>query len=155
MLTIRLALAACVFLAPLPSMAQTSEPATTITALIKLDSKGDWTPIFANEPTATMQRFFTPGFNAAWRAAMQHNKDYPVFDSDPLTGAQGSGGPILKSTAADPHGVVTAIVASRDIPAVQVMIRYVMVRAGERWQIDDIVYPNSRPSLRAVLGNER
>ena len=154
MLTIRLALAACV-LAPLPAVAQTSEPAAIITALIKLDSKGDWTPIFANEPTATMQRFFTPGFNTAWRAAMQHNTDYPVFDGDPLTGAQGSGGPILKSLSANPQGVVTAIVAYRDMPAVQGMIRYVMVRDGTRWQIDDIVYPDSSPTLRAVLGSSR
>ena len=35
----------------------------------------------------------------------------PVFDSDPLPSAQGSGGPILKSLSADPQGVVTAIVA--------------------------------------------
>ena len=154
MLIIRLALAACV-LAPLPAVAQASEPAATITALIKLDSKGDWSPIFANEPTATMQRFFTPGFNAAWRAAMQHNKDYPVFDGDPLTGAQGSGGPILKSITTDPQGFVTAIVAYKDMPAVQGMIRYVMVHDGARWRIDDIVYPDSRPSLRAVLGSSR
>ena len=148
--TIRTALAACVILA-LPVAAQDSEPVATITALIKLDSKGDWTPIFANEPTATMQRFFTPAFNAAWREAMLHNTDYPVFDGDPLTGAQGSGTPILKSLSADQQGVVTANVAYRDMPAVQVMIRYVMVHEGAHWRIDDIVYPDSRPSLRAVL----
>ena len=154
MRTIRLALAACV-LAPLPVVAQASGPAATLAALIKLDSKGDWTPIFANEPTATMQRFFTPAFNTAWRAAMLHNKDYPVFDGDPLTGAQGSGGPILKSLSADQQGVVTAIVAYRDMPAIQASIRYVMVRDGTRWQIDDIVYLDSRPTLRAVLASTR
>ena len=94
MLTLRLALTACV-LVPLPAAAQSSDPAATVAALIKLDTKGDWTPTFANEPTSAMQRFFTPAFNAAWHKAMKHNTDYPVFDADPLTGAQASGAPIL------------------------------------------------------------
>ena len=117
MLTIRLALAASL-VATLPVAAQGSEPAATVTALIQLDTKGDWTPIFANEPTAVMQRFFTPAFNAAWRAAMKHNTDYPVFDGDPLTGAQASGGPVLKTISADPQGVVTATIAYRDMPTI-------------------------------------
>ena len=109
----------------------------------------------ASVARAIGQRFFTPAFNAAWRTAMLHNTDYPVFDGDPLTGAQGSGGPILKSFSADPQGIVTAIVAYKDMPAVQGMIRYVMVHDGARWRIDDIVYPDSRPSLRAVLGRSQ
>ena len=31
----------------------------------------------------------------------------------------------------------------------------VMVRDGARWRIDDIDYPDSRPSLRAVLASAR
>ena len=154
MLTIRLAFAASLF-ATLPVAAQNSEPAATVTALIQLDTKGDWTPIFANEPTAVMRRFFTPAFNAAWRTAMTHNTDYPVFDADPLTGAQASGGPVLKTISADPQRVVAVTIVYRDMPAVQASIRYVMVRDGTRWRVDDIAYPDNLPSLRAVFAKSR
>ncbi|MFM9975406.1 MAG: hypothetical protein ACKVON_12640 [Beijerinckiaceae bacterium] len=154
MFILRLALAVCV-LAPLPAVAQSNDPAATVAALIKLDTKGDWTPVFANEPTPTMRRFFTPAFNVAWRKAMKHNTDYPVFDADPLTGAQASGAPILKSISADLQGVVTAIIASREMPALQVSVRFVMVREGSGWRIDDIEYPDNRPALRAALGMSR
>ena len=35
------------------------------------------------------------------------------------------------------------------------MIGYVMARDGAHWRIDDIVYPDSRPSLRAMLASAR
>ena len=150
MLITRFAFAAFI-LVPLPALAQTSGPAATVAALLRLDSKGDWTPTFANEPTPAMQRFFTPAFNAAWRKAMKHNADYAVFDADPLTGAQNSGGPIMQSIEAKAQGMVTAKIAYKAAPTIEISVSYVMVRDGAHWQIDDIIYPEDRPALRAVL----
>ena len=154
MLIIRFAFAAFILL-PLPALAQPSEPAAIVAALLKLDTKGDWTPTFANEPTPAMQRYFTPAFNAAWRKAMKHNADYPVFDADPLTGAQNSGGPIVQSIEANAQGTVTAKITYKAAPAIQISVLYVMVRDGAHWRIDDIIYSDNCPALRAVLGGSR
>ena len=154
MFKLRFAFVAIV-LSTLPALAQPNGPAATIAALLKLDTKGDWTPIFANEPTPAMQRYFTPAFNAAWRKAMKHNADYPVFDADPLTGAQNTGGPIVQSIEANARGTVTAKMTYKAAPAIQVSVSYLMVRDGAHWRIDDVIYRDNRPSLRAVLGGSR
>ena len=154
MLITRFAFAAFI-LVPLPVLAQSSDPAATVAALLKLDTKGDWTPIFANEPTPAMLRFFTSGFNVAWRKAMKYNVDYPVFDADPLTGAQASGGPIVQSIDANAQGMVTAKITYKAAPAIQISVLYLMVRDGAHWRIDDVIYPDGRPALRAVIGGSR
>ena len=74
------------------AFAADSVPIDSVKALAALDNNGGWRPIFDNTPTALMRRYFSPAFNQAWAAAMKHNKDFPVFDADPLTGEQNGGG---------------------------------------------------------------
>ena len=81
-----------------PALAADSVPTESVKALAALDNNGGWRPIFDNTPTPLMRRYFSPAFNQAWAAAMKHNKDFPVFDADPLTGQQNGGG--IKSVSA-------------------------------------------------------
>ena len=74
------------------AMAADSVPIKSVKALAALDNNGGWPPIFDNTPTVLMRRYFSPTLNQAWAAAMKHNKEFPVFDADPLTGVQNGGG---------------------------------------------------------------
>ena len=59
-------------------------------------------------PTPLMRRYFSPAFNQAWAGAMKRNKDFPVFDADPLTGEQNGGGMnSVSATMAAPNRVAS------------------------------------------------
>jgi hypothetical protein len=133
-----------------PVFAADSVPIEYVKALAALDSNGGWRPIFDNTPTPLMRRYFSPAFNQAWTAAMKHNKDFPVFDADPLTGEQNGGG--IKSVSARmeaPNRVVAKMVL-HDGSERSVEFR-MLHSAADEWFINDIVYPHQK-SLRAVLG---
>jgi hypothetical protein len=121
----------------------------SVKALSALDTNGGWPPIFDNTPTPLMHRYFSPPFNQAWAAAMKHNKEFPVFDADPLTGMQNGDG--IKSVSAKMDGPnrVAATMTLKD--GSERSVEFLMLRsaAGE-WFINDIIYPHQK-SLRAVL----
>ena len=75
-----------------PPFAADPVPIASVKALAALDNNGGRRPIFDDTPTSLMRRYFSPPFNQAWTAAMKHNKEFPVFDADPLTGEQNGGG---------------------------------------------------------------
>jgi hypothetical protein len=116
-----------------------------VKALAALDNNGGWRPIFDNTPTPLMRRYFSPTFNQAWAAAMKHNKDFPVFDADPLTGEQNGGG--IKSVSAPNR--VAATMTLHDGSERSVVFLMLHSAAGE-WFINDIIYPHQK-SLRVVL----
>ena len=133
------------------AFAADSTPIDIVKALAAMDKHGDWRPIFDNVPTPLMRQYFTPEFNQAWTAAMKHNKDFPVFDGDPLTGAQNGGG--IKSVSARtvaPNRVATAMTL-RDGTSGSVEFLMQHTPTGE-WLINDIRYPHGK-SLREVLGD--
>ena len=77
-------------------------PIDTVKALAALDAIEDQVRIFDTTPTPLMRKYFSASFNQVWTTAMKHNKDFPVFDADPLTGTQGGGG--IKSLSAEMAG---------------------------------------------------
>src|ERR1700677_1364536 len=86
------------------AFAADSVPIESVRALAALDNHGGWGPIFDNTPTPLTRRYVSPAFNQAWAAAMKHNKDFPVFDADPLTGEQNGGGiKFVSATTAAPN----------------------------------------------------
>jgi hypothetical protein len=132
-----------------PALAVDSVPIESVKALAALDNNGGWRPIFDNTPTPLMRRYFSPPFNQAWTAAMKHNKDFPVFDADPLTGEQNGGG--IKSVSAKMDGPsrVVAKMTLNDGSERSVVFLMLHSAAGE-WFINDIIYPHQN-SLRVVL----
>ena len=131
------------------ALAADNAPIAVVTELAALDIHGDWPPIFAHTPTPIMRKYFSSSFNQAWATAMKHT-DYPVFDADPLTGAQGAGG--IKSISAHmvaPNRVATAMTL-RDGTSDSVEFLMLHTPTGE-WLINDIRYPDGK-SLRQVLG---
>ena len=131
------------------AVAADSVPIETVNALAALDSNGGWPPIFDNTPTLLMHRYFSPPFNQAWAAAMKHNKEFPVFDADPLTGVQNSGGIKSVSAKMEAPNRVAATMTLNDGSKRSVVFMMLHSAAGE-WFINDIVYPNQK-SLRVVL----
>jgi hypothetical protein len=132
-----------------PALAADSVPIASVKALAALDNNGGWRPIFDNTPTPLMRRYFSPPFNQAWTAAMKHNKEFPVFDADPLTGEQNGGG--IKSVSAKMDGPnrVAATMTLNDGSERSVV--FVMLHsAADEWFINDIIYPHQK-SLRVVL----
>ena len=124
------------------------DPVAIVRALYAHDKTGDWAPVFDNQPTALMHKYFTPEFNALWAQAMEHNKHFPVFDADPLSGAQEGGRPMLTDARQDGDGVRAKIVLSG---ASAREVRFVMRRRVDgSWAVHDIVYAPGR-SLRLVL----
>jgi hypothetical protein len=132
-----------------PSFAADSVPIESVKALTALDNNGGWPPIFDNTPTVLMRRYFSPPFNQAWAAAMKHNKEFPVFDADPLTGVQNGGGIKSVSAKMEAPNRVTATMTLNDGSKRSVVFMMLRTSAGE-WFINDIVYPNQK-SLRVVL----
>jgi hypothetical protein len=132
-----------------PSFAADSVPIESVTALAALDNNGGWPPIFDNTPTVLMRRYFSPPFNQAWAAAMKHNKEFPVFDADPLTGVQNGGGIKSVSAKMEEPNRVAATMTLNDGSKRWVVFMMLHSAAGE-WFINDIVYPNQK-SLRLVL----
>jgi hypothetical protein len=132
-----------------PAFAADSVPIASVKALAALDNNGGWRPIFDNTPTALMHRYFSPPFNQAWTAAMKHNKEFPVFDADPLTGEQNAGG--IKSVSAKMDGPnrVAATMTLNDGSERSVVFLMLHSAAGE-WFINDIIYPHQK-FLRVVL----
>ena len=131
------------------AFAAESVPIESVKALAALDNNGGWRPIFDNTPTPLMRRYFAPAFNQAWAAAMKHNKDFPVFDADPLTGEQNGGG--IKSVSANLEAPnrVAAKMTLHDGSERSVEFLMIHSAAGE-WFINDIIYPHQN-SLRVVL----
>jgi hypothetical protein len=132
-----------------PSFAADSVPIESVKALAALDNNGGWPPIFDNTPTVLMRRYFSPPFNQAWAAAMKHNKEFPVFDADPLTGVQSGRGIKSVSAKMEAPNRVTATMTLNDGSNRSVVFIMLRTSAGE-WFINDIVYPNQK-SLRVVL----
>jgi hypothetical protein len=132
-----------------PSFAADSVPIESVKALAALDNNGGWPPIFDNTPTVLMRRYFSPPFNQAWAAAMKHNKEFPVFDADPLTGVQNGGGIKSVSAKMEEPNRVAATMTLNDGSKRRVVFMMLHSAAGE-WFINDIVYPNQK-SLRLVL----
>jgi hypothetical protein len=126
-----------------------SVPIESVKALAALDTNGGWPPIFDNTPTLLMHRYFSPPFNQAWAAAMKHNKEFPVFDADPLTGVQNGGGIKAISAKMEAPNRVAATMTLNDGSKRSVV--FMMTHsASDEWFINDIVYPNQK-SLRVVL----
>jgi hypothetical protein len=96
-----------------------------------------------------MRRYFSPAFNQAWAAAMKHNKDFPVFDADPLTGEQNGGGIKSVSAKMEAPNRVAPTMTLHDGSERSVMFLMLHLAAGE-WFINDIIYPHQK-SLRVVL----
>src|SRR3984957_9967258 len=132
-----------------PALAVDSVPIESVNALAALDNNGGWRPIFDNTPTPLMRRYFSPPFNQAWTAAMKHNKDFPVFDADPLTGEQNGGG--IKSVSAKMDGPsrVAATMTLND-GSERSVVFLMLHSAADEWFINDIIYPHQK-SLRVVL----
>ncbi len=132
------------------ALAADSTPIEKVKEVAALDIHGDWRPIFDNTPTPLMHKYFSAAFNQAWAAAMKHNKDYPVFDGDPLTGAQTGGG--IKSISAQMVGPnrVAAAMTLRDGSSDSIEFVMLHTPTGE-WLINDIKYPDGK-SLRQILG---
>ena len=127
------------------------DPIERVKALVALDTRGEWAPIFDNQPTPIMARNFSPAFNAAWAAAMKRNKEFPVFDADPLTGVQSDGGALVVASATLDGGNVVAVIARKDVPSAKRRVTFVMEPFGNgEWLIGDILYPDGS-SLRAIL----
>lgn len=134
-----------------PTFARADDPAARVRDLVKLDTKGDWTPIFDNKPTALMRANFSPAFNEAWETAMKRNSEFPVFDADPLTGVQSSGGALVLVEAKMEGTNVVATIARKDAPAAKRKVVFVMEPfADGKWLIGDILYPDNT-SLRTIL----
>ena len=131
------------------AMAADSVPIKSVKALAALDNNGGWPPIFDNTPTVLMRRYFSPTLNQAWAAAMKHNKEFPVFDADPLTGVQNGGGIKSVSAKMEAPNRVAATMTLNDGSKRSVVFMMLHSAAGE-WFINDIVYPNQK-SLRVVL----
>jgi hypothetical protein len=131
------------------AMAADSVPIESVKALAALDNNGGWPPIFDNTPTVLMRRYFSPTLNQAWAAAMKHNKEFPVFDADPLTGVQNGGGIKSVSAKMEAPNRVAATMTLNDGSKRSVVFMMLHSAAGE-WFINDIVYPNQK-SLRVVL----
>ena len=131
------------------AFAADSVPIESVKALAALDNNGGWRPIFDNMPTPLMRRYFSPAFNQAWVAAMKHNKDFPVFDADPLTGEQNGGGIKSVSAAMEAPNRVAAKMKLHDGSERSVEFLMIYSAAGE-WFINDIIYPHKK-SLRVVL----
>jgi hypothetical protein len=131
------------------AFAAESVPIESVKALAALDNNGGWRPIFDNTPTPLMRRYFAPAFNQAWAAAMKHNKDFPVFDADPLTGEQNGGGIKSVSATMEAPNRVSAKMTLHD--GSERLVEFLMIHsaAGE-WFINDIIYPHQK-SLRVVL----
>ena len=132
-----------------PAVAADSVPIESVKALAALDNNGGWRPIFDNTPTLLMRRYFSPAFNQAWAAAMKHNKDFPVFDADPLTGEQNGGGIKSVSAKMEAPNRVAATMTLKDGSERSVVFLMLHSAAGE-WFINDIIYPHQK-SLRVVL----
>jgi hypothetical protein len=132
------------------AFAADSVPIESVKALAALDNNGGWRPIFDNTPTPLMRRYFSPAFNQAWAAAMKHNKDFPVFDADPLTGEQNGGGIKSVSAKMEAPNRVAAKMTLHDGSERSVEFLMIHSAAGE-WFINDIIYPHQK-SLRVVLG---
>ena len=132
-----------------PAFAADSVPIASVKALAPLDNNGGWRPIFDNTPTPLMRRYFSPPFNQAWTTAMKHNKDFPVFDADPLTGGQNGGG--IKSVSAKMDGPNRVVAKMTLHDGSERSVEFLMIHsaAGE-WFINDIIYPHQK-SLRVVL----
>jgi hypothetical protein len=131
------------------ALAADTVPIESVKALAPLDTNGGWPPIFDNTPTLLMHRYFSPPFNQAWAAAMKHNKEFPVFDADPLTGVQNGGG--IKSVSAkmeDPNRVAATMTLNDG--SKRSVVFMMTHSARDEWFINDIVYPNQK-SLRVVL----
>jgi hypothetical protein len=121
----------------------------SVKALSALDTNGGWPPIFDNTPTPLMHRYFSPPFNQAWAAAMKHNKEFPVFDADPLTGVQNGGGIKSVSAKMEAPNRVAATMMLNDGSKRSVV--FMMTHsARDEWFINDILYPNQK-SLRVAL----
>jgi hypothetical protein len=131
------------------AFAADSVPVESVKALAALDNNGGWRPIFDNTPTPLMRRYFSPTFNQAWAAAMKHNKDFPVFDADPLTGEQNGGGIKSVSAKMEAPNRVDATMTLHDGSERSVVFLMLHSAAGE-WFINDIIYPHQK-SLRVVL----
>jgi hypothetical protein len=125
-------------------------PIDNLKALAALDKNGGWRPIFDNTPTPIMRKYFSSAFNQAWASAMKHNKDFPVFDADPLTGEQNGGG--IKALTAQMEGPSRVAANVRLHDGSERSVEFLMIHSpsGE-WLINDIIYPHQK-SLRAVLG---
>lgn len=132
------------------ALAADNTPIEKVKELAALDIYGDWRPIFDNTPTPLMRKYFSSAFNQAWAAAMKHNKEFPVFDGDPLTTAQTGGG--IKSISAQMVGPnrVAAAMTLRDGTSSRVEFVMLHTPTGE-WLINDIKYPDGK-SLRQILG---
>ena len=131
------------------AFAADSVPIKSVKALALLDNNGSWRPIFDNTPTPLMRRYFSPAFNQAWAAAMKHNKDFPVFDADPLTGEQNGGGIKSVSATMEAPNRVAAKMTLHDGSERSVEFLMIHSAAGE-WFINDVIYPHQK-SLRVVL----
>jgi len=131
------------------ALAAEGTPIANLKALAALDTQGGWRPIFDNTPTPIMRKYFSSAFNQAWAKAMKHNKEFPVFDADPLTGVQGGGGIEAFTARMEGPNLVAATMALRDGPARPVEFLMIRSAAGD-WLIDDIIYPQ-RKSLRVIL----
>jgi hypothetical protein len=131
------------------ALAADTVPIESVKALAALDTNGGWPPIFDNTPTLLMHRYFSPPFNQAWAAAMKHNKEFPVFDADPLTGVQNGGG--IKSVSAkmeDPNRVAATMTLNDG--SKRSVVFMMTHSARDEWFINDILYPNQK-SLRVAL----
>jgi hypothetical protein len=96
-----------------------------------------------------MRKYFSSAFNLAWAKAMKHNKDFPVFDADPLTGVQSGGGIEALTAQMEGPNLVVANMALRGAPGQSVKFLMIRSAAGD-WLIDDIIY-RERKSLRVIL----
>jgi hypothetical protein len=131
------------------ALAADTVPIESVKALAALDTNGGWPPIFDNTPTLLMHRYFSPPFNQAWAAAMKHNKEFPVFDADPLTGVQNGGGIKSVSAKMEAPNRVAATMMLNDGSKRSVV--FMMTHsARDEWFINDILYPNQK-SLRVAL----
>jgi hypothetical protein len=138
-----------IFMAFLGYALAADDPIADIKALAALDTQGGWRPIFDNTPTPIMRKYFSSAFNLAWAKAMKHNKDFPVFDADPLTGVQSGGGIEALTAHMEGPNLVVANMALRGAPGQSVKFLVIRSAAGD-WLIDDIIYPE-RKSLRVIL----
>jgi hypothetical protein len=131
------------------ALAADGTPIAIVKELAALNAQAGRPPLFANTPTPIMRKYFSSAFNLAWAKAMKHNKDFPVFDADPLTGEQ-SGGEIGAVTAhMEAPNLVLANMPVRDGPPQPVEFLMIRSAAGD-WLIDDIIY-RERKSLRVIL----
>lgn len=143
-------------LAASPALSQ-SAPQEVLSRLYQADTAGGWGTTFANIPTPAMNAAFSSDFLSAWRTAMKRNRDYPVFDADPLTGRQGGGAPVLKSVAVepaqDPYAKLVATVTDSNPPSPPYKVRYTFIWQDGAWKIDEIEYPDApiRQQLKAYL----